>query len=96
MQPRGSKNQPGESERPSYKDACDWLAMCGLSTPGIASKGNQETAEWDEEACTREQRKRVDSTTVAAAGGIKDNGKRALGGWADVYKVGNDVGELVF
>ena len=36
----------------------------------------------------------MDSTTVAAAGGIKDNGKRALGGWADVYKVGNEVGEL--
>ena len=66
------------------------------STPGIASKGNQEATEWDEEACTPEQRKRVDCTTVAAAGGIKDNGKRALGGWADVYKVGNEVGELVF
>ena len=38
----------------------------------------------------------MDSTTVAAAGGIKDNGKRALGGWADEYKVGNEVGEVVF
>ena len=38
----------------------------------------------------------MDSTTVAAAGGIKDNGERALGGWADVYKVGIEVGELVF